>query len=129
VEDKLVNTLKKQRGLSFLTWFIILSMAGVMVITGIKLTPVYIQYYTIAKILEQMQTEPSLKGVQRAEIIASFNKRLDVSEIELPKGSYKITQVEGKNGYLLEVEYEERRPLFGNLSIVASFKRSAEVGG
>lgn len=124
-----MNTLKKQRGLSFLAWFIILTMAGVMVITGIKLTPVYIQYYTIAKILEQMQAEPSLKGAQKPEIITSFDKRLDVSQIQLPKGSYKITKMQGKNGYLLEVEYEERRSLFGNLSIVASFKRSAEVGG
>lgn len=124
-----MKTLKKQRGLSFLAWMIILSMAGVMVITGIKLTPVYIQYYTVAKILEQMQTEPSLKGAQKPEIATSFGKRLDVSQINLPKGSYKITKIQGKNGYLLEVEYEERRSLFGNLSIVASFKRSAEVGG
>lgn len=124
-----MNTFKKQRGLSFLAWFIILTMAGVMLITGIKLTPVYIQYYTVAKILEQMQAEPSLKGAPKPEILIAFNKRLDISQIELPKGSYKLTKVEGKNGYLLNVEYEERRPLFGNLSIVASFKRSAEVGG
>ena len=124
-----MRTLKKQRGLSFLAWLIIISMAGVMVITGIKLTPVYLQYYTVAKILEQMQTEPALKGVPRQEIATSFVKRLDVSQINLPKNSYKLTRIEGKNGYLLEVEYEVRRPLFGNLSIIASFKRSAEVGG
>lgn len=124
-----MKTLKKQRGLSFLAWMIILSMAGVMLITGIKLAPVYIQYYTVAKILEQLQTEPSLKGAPKSEIAISFSKRLDISQVNLPKGSYKITKIQGKNAYLLEVEYEERRSLFGNLSIVASFKRSAEVGG
>ena len=124
-----MKTLKKQRGLSYLAWLIILSMAGVMVITGIKLTPVYIQYYTVAKILEQMQTEAALKGALKSEILDSFQKRLNVSQVNLPKKSYKISKIQDKNGYLLEVEYEERRPLFGNLSIVASFKRSAEVGG
>lgn len=124
-----MNTLKKQRGLSFLSWLIILSMAGVMLITALKLTPVYLEYYTIAKILEQLQTAPDLKGAQQPEILSAFTKRLDISQVELPKNSYKITRVEGVNGYLLEVEYEVRRPLFGNLSIIASFNRSAEVGG
>lgn len=124
-----MKTLKKQRGLSFLAWLIILSMAGVMAITGLKLTPIYIQYYTIAKILEQMETEPGLKGVTQQEILASFRKRLDISQIDLDKKDYKVTRIEGGRGYLIEVVYEERRSLFGNLSIVASFERSAEVGG
>lgn len=124
-----MKTLKRQHGLSFLAWLIIICMAGVMVITGIKLAPVYLEYYTVAKILEQMQAEPSLRGAQKPEIASSFVKRLDVSQAKLPKNSYKLTKIHNKNGFLLEVEYEVRRPLFGNLSIIASFKRSAEVGG
>lgn len=120
---------KRQRGISFLGWVIILSMAGVMVITGIKMAPVYMEYYSIAKILEQMSTEPSLKGAQKPEIASSFMKRLDVSQISLTRDEYSITKVEGRNAYLVEVFYEVRRPLFGNLSIVATFERSAEVGG
>lgn len=124
-----MKTFKKQRGLSFLAWLIILCMAGVMVTAGLKLAPVYFEYYNIAKILEKMETEPALKGAPKFEIASSFAKRVDISQIRLPKDSYKLTKIQGKNGYLLEVEYEVRRPLFGNLSVVVFFKRSAEVGG
>ncbi len=125
-----MNTLTRQRGASLLSGMIILTMAGVILIAGIKLAPAYLEYYAIAEILEQMQSDPSLKGAQKGAVANAFNKRLNISQVyTLKRQDYKITKIKGKRGFLVAVDYEVRKPLFLNLSIVASFKRNAEVGG
>ena len=123
-----MKLLKKQRGMSYLGWVTVLCMAGILVITGIKLFPVYLEYYSVAQALEEMSKDPALKGKPKNEIASAFLKRLSIDRIKFTRDEYSITKVEGRKVYVVEVHYEVRRPLFGNLEIVATFNRSAEVG-
>ena len=125
-----MRTLKGQKGASMLGWLIVVSMVGIIGMAALKLAPHYMGYYSIASTLDDMQVDPSLKGVSKNVIIATFNKRLSVNNVRsITKEHVTITKIQGKKAFLMEVNYQVREPLFGNLSIVADFSRSGEVGG
>jgi hypothetical protein len=126
-----MNTLKRQRGLSMLAWMVIGSMAGLIFLVALKLTPLYLEYYSIVKILEQMQQDSSLKNADRNQLAQAFGKRLGMNGVEnLNRDYYEIRKSDETEGALvIEFDYEVRRELFGNLSIVASFSDAVEVTG
>ena len=125
-----MNTIRKQRGVSILGWFVIIVMVAIIGTGALKLAPVYLEFYNIVSIVENMQNEPGLKGATRQEIITTFGKRLSVNSIrDIKKDDYDVKRIEGRKGYEFRVHYEARRSLMGNLSIVATFDRTFEVGG
>ncbi len=124
-----MNTLKNQRGMSMLSWMAIIAIAIVLGTTAIKLMPVYMEYYSIVSILDNIQKDKSLQGASKQALASTFNKRLNINNVRvLQKGDYKIKKVEGKKAYSIHVKYEVRKSLGFNLSIVAAFDRSVEVG-
>lgn len=125
-----MNSFGKQRGMSMLGALAIVVMSGILLIAGLKLFPVYLEYYNILGVIEQLRNDPQLKGAPKDKIAAGFTKRLSMSNVRnLTKDDYSITKVQGKNAFTIDLYYEVRKPLFGNLSIVAEFERSEEVGG
>ncbi|MBN1378085.1 MAG: DUF4845 domain-containing protein [Gammaproteobacteria bacterium] len=125
-----MNTLKKQRGISMLGWVVIIMMIVVIGTGVLKLMPVYLEYYNVVSILENMKEDNALKGATKQQIASTFIKRMEINGINsLQKGDYSITKVEGKKAYDIQIYYEVRKTLMGNLSIVATFDRSVEVGG
>lgn len=124
-----MKTLNKQRGISMLGWIVIIMMVVVIGTGALKLMPVYLEYYNIISILENMKNEKSLANATKQELASTFTKRLDINSISMKKDDYSITKVEGKRAYNFRLNYEVRRPLMGNLSIVATFDRNFEIGG
>lgn len=124
-----MNTFRKQYGMSMWGALVIAAMSGVLLITGIKLLPVYMEYYSILGIIEQVKNDPSIKGAPKEKIVQGMSRRLGISDVtSLTLDDYSVTKIQGRNAYTIDFYYEVRKPLFGNLSIVAEFERSEEVG-
>ena len=125
-----VNTFDRQRGASPLGWLIVIVMVCILGLAGLKLLPVYLEYYSLADVLETMRTDSKMKGATKREIVNMFYKRVSGSSIESVRDENVVfKKVQGKKSYLIEVNYKVKTPLFGNLSLLAEFNRSAEVGG
>ena len=124
-----MNTVGKQQGMSMLGWFVIIMMVMVIGTGALKLAPVYLEYYNIVSVLENMQKEPALKEASKQDLASTFGKRLNINSISLKKGDYEIKKIEGKKAFQFRINYEVRKSLMGNLSIVASFDRTFEIGG
>ena len=129
-QNRQSSSLRQQQGLGIIGWLVTLSIAGLLATTAIQLTPVYIEYFTIKKTMENMQNDSSLKGATNNEIFNSFAKRLDISQIRVlkPREDYSVKKIKGKNAHALTVDYEVRRKLLGNVSLIAAFNHSVEVG-
>jgi hypothetical protein len=124
-----MNTFRKQRGMSMLGGLVIVMMSAVLLITALKLAPVYMEYYKVVDIIDQVKNDPALKSAPKDKILLALSKRLSTNDVKsLTRQDYRVTKVEGRNAYDIEFYYEVRTPLFGNLSIVAEFQRSEEVG-
>ena len=124
-----ISTYRQQRGLSLIGWLFVITLLIVLGITALRLVPIYAEYYSLVKILQTMQTDTALRSMQKSQIAEAFRKRLDINDVRsLTRKDYKITKIQGTRSYTIDVAYEVRKPLFGNLSIVVSFQQSAEVG-
>ncbi|MBA3582312.1 MAG: DUF4845 domain-containing protein [Gammaproteobacteria bacterium] len=122
--------MKKQAGVSMWGWLIILAMTGVMAVSALKLMPVYLEFYTVKSILEDMQKDPALKNPTQEIVSATFRKYLDINNVnDLKRSNYTIEKQQGKKAFTVHVMYEARKPLFANLEIVAVFDHSADIGG
>ena len=119
---------RKQRGVTFIGWLFLLAPLAVVVYAGIRLTPVYLNYFNVARTLEQtateLKTDADTTSVQ--SIRDSIAKRFDVQGVDAPTAKDILIRKDGR-AWVLEAQYQGVAPLFGNLSIVVDFDKVAEI--
>ncbi len=113
--------MKQQQGMTAIGFILIIGMIAFFTAIGVKLVPMYIEYYSVTSILKTVQGEPETAGRSASEIEDTILKRLSINEIHrVTKDDITITK-EGKK-VIIEISYEARVPLFGNIDIVGDFK-------
>ncbi len=111
---------RTQRGITLLGFIIVLGVVGFFAYVGMKLFPMYSEYYSVKSALKGLANEPGVAGSDPARIQDLFFRRLYVSYSENVKPqNVKLRRAE--NGWQMDVQYEVRRPLIGNLDVVGKF--------
>jgi hypothetical protein len=121
-----MHFIKKQQGLTFISWLVILSVAGFLVLVGIKVTPVYIENYSVKSILQSLKHEPFAARKSVRELKSMVLKRLDVNSISTLTGDDIIIKRD-KSKTTIRIAYEERRHILYNAFIVMVFDESVEL--
>ena len=113
--------MKQQQGMTAIGFVLIIGMIAFFTAIGVKLIPMYIEYYSVTSILKTIQGEPETASRSAAEIEETILKRFNINEIHrVTKDNITITK-EGKK-VIIEIAYEARVSLFGNIDIVGDFK-------
>ncbi|WP_440995566.1 DUF4845 domain-containing protein [Arhodomonas sp. SL1] len=119
-------TRSSQQGMTITQLLVGLVVIGFLALVGARLIPVYIEAYSVGRILEGIAAETRYTGSNRAEIRRTFSRRLSVNDIDsLEASDLELESVSG--GMRASVAYEVRRPLIGNLDVVARFDRAAVI--
>lgn len=117
---------RKQGGMTLIGFIIVLAVAGVFIYTGMKVIPMYSEYYAVRQALEGLSKEPEVVTKSPAEIQDLFFRRLYISYAENVKpANVKIARKDA--GYLMTVDYEVRKPLIANLDVVGKFNTEQEL--
>lgn len=112
----------RQRGVSVPALIALLVVVGFVVMIGVRLTPVYFNYYTLVSLVKSVQQDPSLRGAPTEEIRAALDKRMRLNEVD--DLGYDVVQIRRPGGGLaLDIAYEVRRPFIGNIDMIVSFNR------
>lgn len=123
-----MRTLKSQRGMTAIGWIVVLGLIGFFVLLALRLTPGYLEYFSIASAIDSLQNEPEIRSKSVADIRGMLDKRFSVNDIKTIRG--RDVKVENQGGRLrVWVEYEKRVPVLGNIDVVSTFKKEVEVGG
>ena len=123
---KRVTMINRQRGMTMLSWLIVLGVAIFFILIGIKMVPTYIENYSVKQVLANMENDRSVRKMSPQEMRKSFMKRLKINSVyEFDRDWMKITKQ--KNGNLITVDYEIRKPVAGNVAIVMTFSDSALI--
>ena len=113
----------QQRGLSLVGFMFVAAMVVCFVMIGFRLTPAYIEYYSVQKALEEaLVNAKDLNST--AEIRAAFQRRADAGYIESVTGK-DIDVVKGKNEVTASATWTRKLPLVGNVSLFVDFDASA----
>jgi len=117
---------RTQRGITLIGFILVLGVVGVFLYMGMKLIPMYTEYYSLKQALAGMAKEPGIIDNQPAKIEDLLFRRLDVSFSEnIKPADVKIVRKDA--GYLVTVDYEVRRPLISNIDVVGKFHTEQDL--
>ena len=120
--------MKKQRGLTAISWIIVIAIIGVQGLMALRIAPLYMNFNSAKTVMESLKTDPQVSGKTTKQIRTFLRKRLDVNglyELRDSKDAFKFSK--SKKGTKLVLHYEERGPIFGNLEFVATFNYEIEL--
>lgn len=122
------STKHQQRGISILGWSIILSMAGIYIVVGLKMLPVYLEFYKVKDVMSSIASDNTIAVTAKKDIERALKKRLSTNDVRLTREQYKILKVKGRKSYAIKVDYKKETPLFSNISLVSHFDYVKEMG-
>ncbi|MGJ7904445.1 DUF4845 domain-containing protein [Lysobacter sp. 1R34A] len=111
---------RNQSGITLIGFIILLAVVGVFAYMGMKLVPMYTEFYSVKRSLADLAKEPGAGRMESAKARDLFFRRMDMSYVESVKpANFKI--VRNDEGMEITVDYEVRRPLIANLDVVGHF--------
>ena len=116
----------KQDGMTLTSFVVVLAVVGFAAYLGMKLFPMYQEYYAVRSAAKSIAGEPGVGDMDPSKIQDLFFRRLYINYSENVKpGNVKIERIDG--GWNMKVNYEVRRPLVGNLDVVGVFDVSQDL--
>lgn len=121
--------MRKQLGVTMIGWIFLLIPVAIVVYAGIRVTPIYLNYYKVIQALKETSTAlKSDEVLTQTAIRKSLERRFDVGYIEKPTINDVRIFKNATGTWEVETDYEEVVPMFGNLYLLMQFKSSVPVG-
>ena len=112
---------RTQGGMTMLGFLITLSVVILFIFCGMKIVPMYIEYYSVKKALASIANEQSASATSKDAIRALFARHLKIDYVKIIKPD--MLKIEATDsGFNLTVDYERREELIANLDVVAKFR-------
>ncbi|MCC4606586.1 MULTISPECIES: DUF4845 domain-containing protein [Xanthomonas] len=119
---------RKQSGMTLTSFVVVLAVVGFGLYIGMKLFPMYQEYYSVRTAMKGLAKEPGSANMDPSKLQDLFFRRLYINYSEnVKKEDVKFERVDG--GWRMKVNYEVRRELIGNLDIVGKFDTSQDMTG
>lgn len=120
---------RTQRGMTLLSFVIVLGVVGFFAYIGMKLFPMYSEYYAVKQALRGLQAEPGIANQDPGKIKNLFFRRLDISYSDNVKPeNVKLERSQnGGPGWDMTVDYEVRKALVANLDVVGRFHADGKL--
>lgn len=117
---------KKQRGMSLIGFLLVLSLVLFFAFLGMRIVPIYLEYYSVVSAMNGLAAERGSAQFSPYDIKVKILNRLYVSYTDNNVGEENIRIVR-RDGVNVRIAYEVRKPVFGNLDVVASFDKSVKL--
>jgi hypothetical protein len=113
---------KDQRGLSTLSWLVVIGIAVFFGMVGIKSFPVYMNHYKVVSILANVAAQPTIGEQTPNDIARTLEKRFDIDMVKhVTHKDVKVVSLKGSARELALI-YEVRVHMFYNVDAVYSFE-------
>ena len=117
---------RTQGGMTMLGFLITLSVVILFLFCGMKIVPMYIEYYSVKKALASIANEQSASATSKDAIRALFARHLKIDYVKIIKPD--MLKIEATDsGFNLTVDYERREELIANLDVVGKFRAEQAV--
>jgi predicted membrane chloride channel (bestrophin family) len=113
----------QQGGLSMLGFLFVAVVVVVCVMIGFRVTPAYIEYYSVQKALAQALVDAKDLN-STAEVRAAFQKRVDAGYIE-SVSARDLEVVKTRNDITASASWTRKLPLVANASLLLEFEATA----
>jgi Tfp pilus assembly major pilin PilA len=116
----------RQRGITLLSFLMVIAVLGFFAFIGMRLFPVYSEYYSVKQAMDAVANEPGVNTWDARRVRDALDRRFNISYVSSVKPEHiKVTR--SATGNTLTIDYEVRKPFAYNLDFVARFNRSVEL--
>lgn len=120
---------QSQRGVSLLSWAMILILAGFFFSVGFKLLPHYMDNRALTKMITAVEQDNAAGGNIRSvnDFYAYIEKSMQVNSIRgVSSKDILDIRLEGSEFYV-HMDYEQREKVLKNIDVVVSFDKEFRV--
>lgn len=114
---------RRQYGMSMWAMLGILIVVGFVLLVAVRLTPVYMNYWTVISVAESVQ-EDTRADDEMAEIWKKARTRFGLNNLRSLEPREVMDIRRRDDGVEIHVNYEERKPLLANVELVVTFDRT-----
>ena len=118
--------IKKQNGMTLIGFIIVLSLVLFLSFIGMKIAPIYFEYYSVVSAMNGVASERGSARLSPFDVRAKVLNRLYLS-YSAENVKEKNIKLVRRNGVHLRIAYEVRKPVIGNLDVIATFDRSVRL--
>lgn len=118
---------RDQKGLGAIGWLFLILLFGGFLTIGAKLFPHYLDYNTMAGVLESIAKIDGMASRRAPDIRDVIAKRFNLNNIRDFPIDENIEIKRSQNGVEIIMAYEVRVPLVSNIDLVASFDKQVEL--
>ncbi|UZR29360.1 DUF4845 domain-containing protein [Methylococcus mesophilus] len=120
------GTPRHQRGLTFISFALLMAVAGFFLLLLFRIGPVYLNHYKVRSSLESLKSDRELLEKTREDILKTLEKRWDINMVDTV--TTKDVRIIRSDGILrVQVAYEVARPIMGNVDALIRFDDQIEV--
>jgi Domain of unknown function (DUF4845) len=117
---------KHQRGITAIGWLILLVPFAILFYTGIRVSPLYLNYMKVTHSLEAVASEVTNDGQTADGLRSAVDKHFQIESVDYPdKKDLKITRV--GSVWQIEANYDDQSPLFANVAILITFDKIVKL--
>jgi hypothetical protein len=116
--------IRKQRGLTLIGFVIVLSIVLLFAYAGMRLIPMYLEYYALVDAMEKLEDDPMAKAMAPYKIKQSIQMSLWASYASNNIKNEHIRISKKSDGINVRVVYEVRKDFLGNIDLIGSFDRT-----
>ena len=119
---------RKPHGMTLMSFVVVLVVVGFFAMVIMKLFPMYSEYYNMKGVMKEYAAQPNSASIPPATMYNDLNRRFGIAYVSSVKKEHiKILREGGVSK--LNIAYEVRVPLFGNLDVVGVFDNTVDLSG
>ncbi|GAB3481853.1 DUF4845 domain-containing protein [Azotobacter salinestris] len=116
-----------QKGLSILSWLVVLAVVAFFASTAFKMMPHYFDYMSMEKIITAIETERAADIRSIGDFYAHVSKGMQVNNLRDLDLQEVLKVTLENNEFRAHLKYEKREPLIENLDLVVNFDKEFRV--
>jgi Tfp pilus assembly major pilin PilA len=121
--------MKKQQGMTLISWVIVLGMIGFLATIVIRILPMYQEYFAVEHIMKGMEKELASQKLTKAQAKLLLMRRFNTGYItSVKKDNIEISR--GKNSSnvtKIVIDYEVREPFIAQIDVIGRFHSEIDV--
>ncbi|TBU95599.1 DUF4845 domain-containing protein [Phytopseudomonas dryadis] len=118
---------RSQKGLSILSWLVVLAVVAFFASTAFKVIPHYLDYLSMEKIITSVGTDKSQDIRTVGDFYSHVSKGMTVNSIRDLNLQEALKVTIENNEFLAHLKYEKREALIENLDLVVHFDKEFRV--
>jgi len=120
--------IKKQRGLTAISWAIIIAIVAIEGVAALRIIPSYMDFVSVKQVMDKLAKDPESKTMSSKRLTTTFYQRLTVSGIRyIQKDKNALSFVKGSDALTMKIHYESRGRIYGNLDFLATFDHEIKI--